>query len=117
VTLLTVVPLLMVVSFLGLAASGTFAVLAVAMVLRRVGEYAFIRPGREMLYDTANTETKYKAKSFNDVPVYRGGDALSAQVQDLLVHKGFSSSSIAVLGAVIAAAWGFTAWRLGRKVR
>ncbi|HXR93453.1 MAG TPA: Npt1/Npt2 family nucleotide transporter [Steroidobacteraceae bacterium] len=117
VTLLTVVPLLMVVSFLGLAASGTFAVLAVAMVLRRVGEYAFIRPGREMLYSVVDTETKYKAKSFNDVPVYRGGDALSAQVQDLLVHKGFSSSSIAVLGAVIAAAWGFTAWRLGRKVK
>ncbi len=117
VTLLTVVPLLMVASFLGLAASGTFAVLAVAMVLRRVGEYAFIRPGREMLYSVVDTETKYKAKSFNDVPVYRGGDALSAQVQDLLVHKGFSSSSIAVLGAVIAAAWGFTAWRLGRKVK
>ena len=117
VTLLTVVPLLMVASFLGLAASGTFAVLAVAMVLRRVGEYAFIRPGREMLYSVVDTETKYKAKSFNDVPVYRGGDALSAQVQELLVHKGFSASSIAVLGAVIAAAWGFTAWRLGRKVR
>ncbi len=117
VTLLTVVPLLMVACFLGLAASGTFAVLAAAMVLRRVGEYAFIRPGREMLYSVVDTETKYKAKSFNDVPVYRGGDALSAQVQDLLVNKGFSSSSIAVLGAAIAAMWAFTAWRVGRRVK
>ncbi len=117
VTLLTVVPFVMVASFLGLAASGTFAVLAVAMVLRRVGEYAFIRPGREMLYSVVDTETKYKAKSFNDVPVYRGGDALSAKVQDVLVGQGVSASSIAVLGAVIAAFWGLTAWRLGRKVK
>jgi AAA family ATP:ADP antiporter len=117
VTLLTVVPVLMVASFLGLAATGTFAVLVVAMVLRRVGEYAFIRPGREMLYSVVDTETKYKAKSFNDVPVYRGGDALSAQLQDWLKHAGVSASSIAMLGAVIAAAWGVTAWRLGRKVK
>src|SRR5215469_8117260 len=102
VTLLTVVPLLMVFSFLGLAVSGTFAVLAVAMVLRRVGEYAFIRPGREMLYSVVDTETKYKAKSFNDVPVYRGGDALSAQLQGLLQHQGMTASAIAVLGAGLA---------------
>ena len=117
VTLLTVVPVLMVASFLGLAATGTFTVLVVAMVLRRVGEYAFIRPGREMLYSVVDTETKYKAKSFNDVPVYRGGDALSAQVQDWLKGAGVSASSIAMLGAVIAALWGITAWRLGRKVK
>jgi AAA family ATP:ADP antiporter len=117
VTLLTVVPLLMVAGFLGLAATGTFAVLAVVMVLRRVGEYAFIRPGREMLYSVVDTETKYKAKSFNDVPVYRGGDALAAQVQGMLRDGGVAASAIAVLGAVIAAVWAFTGWRLGRKVR
>jgi len=117
VTLLTVVPLLMVAGFLGLAASGTFMVLAMTMVLRRVGEYAFIRPGREMLYSVVDTETKYKAKSFNDVPVYRGGDALAAQVQGLLKDGGVHSSTIAVLGAGLAALWAITGWRLGRKVK
>jgi AAA family ATP:ADP antiporter len=87
------------------------------MVLRRVGEYAFIRPGREMLYSVVDTETKYKAKSFNDVPVYRGGDALAAQVQGLLKNSGVSASSIALLGAGIAALWAITGWRLGRKVK
>jgi ATP:ADP antiporter, AAA family len=117
VTLLTVVPLLMVAGFLGLAATGTFAVLATVMVLRRVGEYAFIRPGREMLYSVVDTETKYKAKSFNDVPVYRGGDALAAQAQGWLKDAGSSASHIALLGGGLALLWAFTGWRLGRRVK
>jgi ATP:ADP antiporter, AAA family len=117
VALLTIVPLLMVAGFLGLAISGTFALLVLTMVVRRVGEYAFIRPGREMLYSVVDTETKYKAKSFNDVPVYRGGDALSAQVQGLLKDSGVAASSIALLGAAIAVLWAVTGWRLGRRVK
>jgi ATP:ADP antiporter, AAA family len=117
VTLLTIVPLLMVAGFLSLAAAGTFAVFVAVMIVRRVGEYAAIRPGREMLYSVVDTETKYKAKSFNDVPVYRGGDALAAQLQRVLTSHGVSSAAIALLGAAIAAVWAFTGWRLGRKVK
>lgn len=116
-TLLTVVPALMVAGFLGLAVAGSFAALVVVMIVRRVGEYAFVRPGREMLYSVVDTETKYQAKSFNDVPVYRGGDALAAQLQGLLQHQGFSAPALAGLGAVLAALWGITGWRLGRQVR
>ncbi len=116
-TLLTVVPVLMVAGFLGLAVASSFAMLALVMILRRVGEYAFVRPGREMLYSVVDTETKYKAKSFNDVPVYRGGDALAAQLQGLLQHQGFSPTALAGLGALLAALWGLTGWRLGRRVR
>lgn len=117
VTLLTVVPLLMIGGFLALAAAGTFAVLAGTMILRRVGEYAFIRPGREMLYSIVDTETKYKAKSFNDVVVYRGGDALAAQMQGVLKDAGMAASSIALIGAAIAAVWAVTGWWLGRRVK
>ena len=42
---------------------------------RRVGEYAFVRPAREMLFSRLDNETKYKAKNVIDVPVYRGADA------------------------------------------
>ncbi len=117
VALLTIVPLLMVAGFLGLAISGTFAVLVGTMIVRRVGEYAFIRPGREMLYSVVDTETKYKAKSFNDVPVYRGGDALSAQLQGLLKDSGVAASVIALCGALIAGLWAYAGWRLGRRVK
>jgi AAA family ATP:ADP antiporter len=116
-TLVTFVPLLMIAGFLGLALASSFAVLAFVMIVRRVGEYAFIRPGREMLYSVVDTETKYKAKSFNDVPVYRGGDALAAQLQGLLQHQGMTASAIAVLGAGLAALWALVGWRLGRQVK
>ena len=45
------------------------------MVLRRWGEYAFIRPGREMLFSKVDKESKYKAKNLIDVAVYRFADA------------------------------------------
>lgn len=115
VALLTILPLVMVGGFLGLAAVNTFAVLAVVMVTRRVGEYSFIRPGREMLFSTVDTETKYKAKSLIDVPVYRGGDALSAQVMAALEAGSRSNAAVALLGGVLAALWALNGWWLGRR--
>ncbi len=115
VALLTIVPVIMVGGFLSLAAVNTFAVLAVVFVLRRVGEYAFIRPGREMLFSLVDTETKYKAKNLIDVPVYRGGDALSAQVKTGLEAGGMSLAGVALLGAALASAWALNGWWLGRR--
>lgn len=113
--LLTVVPLLMVFGFFGLALSGTFMVLAIVFVGRRFCEYAFIRPGREMLFAPLDKETKYKAKNLIDVPVYRGADALSAQVNSAIGAAGIGAASVALLGAGVAAAWGLTGWWLGRR--
>src|SRR3990167_10869853 len=48
--LLAGVPLLVCLGFLCLALAPTFAMLAALMIVRRVGEYAFVRPGREMLF-------------------------------------------------------------------
>jgi AAA family ATP:ADP antiporter len=115
IALLTVVPFAMVFGFLALAASGTFAVLAVVFVLRRACEYAFIRPGREMLYAPLDKETKYKAKNVNDVPVYRGADALAAQVNSVLGAAGVGAAAVAMLGAAAAALWGVVGWWLGRR--
>jgi ATP:ADP antiporter, AAA family len=113
--LLTIVPAAMVLGFLVLSASGTFAVLAVVFVLRRAGEYAFVRPGREMLFSRFDNETKYKAKNFVDVPVYRGADWLAGQVQTGLMGAGFAPAMVAMLGAGIAAAWALNGWWLGRR--
>ena len=115
VALLTIVPLVMVGGFLGLAAMNTFALLAVVYVARRVGEYAFIRPGREMCFSLVDTESKYKAKNLIDVPVYRGGDALAAQVKTALEAGGLSNAGVALLGAGLAAAWALNGWWLGRR--
>lgn len=113
--LVTLVPMAMIFGFLALAASGTFAVLAVVFVLRRASEYAFVRPGREMLYSPLDNETRYKAKNVNDVPVYRGADALAAQVNNGLSAAGIAGSAVALLGAVVAAVWGLVGWWLGTR--
>jgi len=113
--LLVVLPLVVMGGFLLLASLGTFVILASVMVLRRWGEYAFIRPGREMLWSRLDTETKYKAKNFIDVTVYRFSDAVVAQVQDALKAGGMNPAQGALLGAAVCAMWALNGWWLGRK--
>ena len=113
--LLTVVPLAMVAGFTMLSVAGTFSVLAIVFIARRAGEYAFIRPGREMLFSRVPTESKYKAKNLIDVPVYRGGDAISAQVKAALEGGGLSAGGVALLGAGLAALWAVNGFWLGRR--
>jgi AAA family ATP:ADP antiporter len=112
--LLTIVPVAMVGGFLLLAAFHVFPVFAAVMITRRFGEYAFVRPGREMLFSRVDTETKYKAKNAIDVPVYRGGDALVAQIDSALSGGGMSAGNLALLGAGAAAAWAVNGYVLGR---
>lgn len=114
-SLLTWVPFAMVIGFLSIAASGTFTVLAIVFVLRRACEYAFIRPGREMLWSPLDKETKYKAKNTIDVPVYRGADAISAQINNAVAASGAGTFGVALLGATVAAVWGLLGAWLGRK--
>jgi ATP:ADP antiporter, AAA family len=113
--LLVSVPLAMLGGFLTLAFISNFWVLAVVMVIRRSGEYALTRPGREILFTSVDTETKYKAKNFIDVVVYRGGDALSAQVRGGLKASDMSSAALALVGAGLAFVWTVVGWWLARR--
>lgn len=115
VVLLAMVPLALVFGFLTLAVWNTFAVLAVIFVARRFGEYAFVRPAREMLFAPLDKETKYKAKNFIDVAVYRGSDAFVAQLQRAIENAGFGPQAIALLGTVTAAVWAVNGLWLGRR--
>lgn len=113
--LLSVVPVAMVAGLLGVAATGTFAVLAVVIVLRRAGEYALVRVGREMLFSRVGAEPRYKAKNLIDVPVYRGADALTAQLQSGLQGAGMAPASVLALGSAVAGLWALCGWWLGRS--
>jgi AAA family ATP:ADP antiporter len=115
VVLLSMVPVVMIFAFSALAVWNTFAVLAVAIVVRRFGEYAFVRPGREMLWSPLDKETKYKAKNFVDLPVYRGADAAVAQLQTGVEGAGFGPQTIAVMGIGAAILWAVNGWWLGRR--
>lgn len=115
VVLLTIIPVAIFFGFLALSIWNTFMLLAVVIVLRRSGEYAFVRPGREMLWTPMSKETKYKAKNFVDVPVYRGADAAVAQLQRAIEGAGFGVQTAALLGALAAVLWAVNGWWLGRR--
>ena len=114
VPLLTIVPIVTAFAFAALAVSNTLAMVVVSIVTRRFGQFAFVRPGREMLWSALDNETKYKAKNFADVPVYRGADALFAQL-DKGIHAVGGAQAVAIVGAVAAAAWAANGWWLGRQ--
>lgn len=112
--LLATVPLVMAFGFLWLALTPTFAVLAVVMVVRRAGEYALARPGREMLFTVVSPEAKYKAKNVIDTAVYRGADAVSGWVKTGIDAFASHPAVVGVAGALLALAWAATGLGLAR---
>jgi AAA family ATP:ADP antiporter len=115
IALLATIPFVMVFGLTVYAAFGTFSVMAGAMVLRRWGEYALIRPGREMLFSKVDKESKYKAKNVCDVAVYRIADASFAQLKKLLDAIGMGGTAQALTAAAIAALWAINGWWLGKR--
>jgi len=114
-SLLVIVPGLVCAGFIGLALAPGFAMLAGLMIVRRIGEYAFIRPGREMLFAPLDAETKYKVKNFIDTVVYRAGDAISGWAKSLLDLLSQGAILAAVIGAICAGLWALTGWYLARQ--
>jgi AAA family ATP:ADP antiporter len=68
-----------------------------------------------MLWTPMTKETKYKAKNFIDVPVYRGADAAVAQLQRAIEGAGLGAQTAALLGALGAILWAVNGWWLGRR--
>jgi AAA family ATP:ADP antiporter len=115
IALLVTIPVVMVFGLTVYGAFGTFSVMAAAMVVRRWGEYALIRPGREMLFSRVDRESKYKAKNVCDVAVYRIADAGFAQIKRLLDGIGMGGAGQAMTAAAVAALWAINGWWLGRR--
>lgn len=115
--LLVAVPLVVVAGFLWIALTPVFAVLAVVIVIRRAGEYALVRPGREMLFTAVPVEDKYKAKNFIDTAVYRGADAVSGWAKALIDLLAQHPAVAALIGAAVSLVWAGTGWSLARALR
>lgn len=112
---LAVIPLLLVAGFLVLAVIPALWVVVVVQVLRRAGNYAVMRPGREMLYVVLSKEEKYKAKNFIDTVIYRGGDAVSAWVYAGMKAIGLSAAGISLAAVPLACAWVWISFNLGNR--
>ncbi len=112
---LAIIPVLLAIGFTLLSVSPMLTVLLAVQVIRRAGNYAIMRPAREMLYVVLSREEKYKAKNVIDTVVYRGGDAVSAWVYAGMRSIGISVSGIAFIAAPLALIWAWIAFGLGRQ--
>ncbi|MES9828990.1 MAG: MFS transporter [Candidatus Thiodiazotropha sp.] len=112
---LALIPLLLAFGFVLLGFYPTLPILIAVQIIRRAGNYAIMRPAREMLYVVLSRGEKYKAKNFIDTVVYRGGDAVSSWAYAGLKSVGFTLSSIAWIAVPISLFWAWIAYRLGRR--
>ena len=112
---LALVPIALGFGFLALGVMPTLSVLVVVQVLRRAGNYALMRPAREMLYIVVDKEEKYKAKNFIDTVVYRGGDTVSAWTFAGMKALGLGMAGIAFTAVPLAAIWAWVSFKLGKS--
>lgn len=112
---LALIPLFLAAGFLALGMAPVLSLLLVLQVARRAGNYAIMRPAREMLYVVLDKEEKYKAKSFIDTVVYRGGDAISAWVYAGLKGVGFGLTALALMAVPLTVFWAWISFRLGKR--
>ena len=112
---LMIIPLVLSLGFLALGFSPILPVLIIVQVLRRAGNYAIMKPAREMLYVLLGKEEKYKAKNFIDTTIYRGGDAVSAWFFGGLRAVGLGLAGIAFIGVPLALIWAWVSFKLGNE--
>jgi AAA family ATP:ADP antiporter len=103
--------------FAVLAALPGLTVLIVFQVLRRAANYALARPARETLFTTVDNDVRYKAKSFIDTFIYRGGDALGAGTVEALGVAGLGLGPLAAIAVPTAGVWTWLGLYLGRRQR
>ena len=112
---LAFLPALTMIGFGALGAMPVFATLAVFIVLRRSGNFALTNPAMEVLFTVVSREDKYKAKSFIETFVYRGGDQIAAWTYAGLAALGLGLTGIAFAAVPMAAVWLMLGLWLGRR--
>ena len=112
---LILVPLLSALGFFMLGLSPSLSVLVIFQVSRRAGNYAIMRPARETLFTILGLAEKYKAKSFLDTFVYRGGDAMASALFGIFSGIGVSLSALAFAAVPLSLLWGIVGRYLGLR--
>ncbi|MFH8136292.1 NTP/NDP exchange transporter [Pantoea osteomyelitidis] len=112
---LCALPLISILGFSMLAVYPALSVLVAAQVARRVSNFAFARPTREVLFTSSSREDRYKAKNFIDTVIYRGGDQAAGWGYASLTGLGLSISQLAVIAIPLSLVWFFISVWLGRR--
>jgi len=115
---LALIPVLMVLGWLVVAISPILLFLIGLQIIRRAGNYAITKPGREMLFTLVDNEARYKVKPVIDIVVYRGGDMLTAWFYTFLTATlGLGLSGVSIIAAAVASLWTLTGLYLGKRYK
>ena len=102
---MALLPLTMVLGFVGLALLGSLAALIVLDAAFKAVQRGVMRPARETLFTTVARSDRYKAKAFIDTFIYRGGDAIGAQTEGMLARLGMGLVGVAFFAVPLAILW------------
>lgn len=113
---LALVPVILVFGWIAVAIAPGLALLIGLQIVRRAGNYAITRPGREMLFTSVPRETRFKTKPVIDIVVYRGGDVIAGWAYTGLAQGiGLGLGAIAMVAALLAMIWTLVAIFLGTR--
>jgi AAA family ATP:ADP antiporter len=115
VAALAFLPVVSMIGFAGLATVPTFTAVALFVIVRRAGNFAFTNPSMEALFTVVAREDKYKAKNFIETFVYRIGDQAGAWIFAGLVAIGIGHPTIAWIAVPISGIWLILAVWLARR--
>ncbi|HEX4967111.1 MAG TPA: MFS transporter [Nitrospiraceae bacterium] len=112
---LVVLPIASAIGFGIIAVMPLLTVFIMFTIVRRVGEYAFAKPAREVLFTVVSREEKYKAKNFIDTAVSRGGDAATGWIVNGVKALSVTAGQMAWALVPLALLWGWVGWFLARQ--
>jgi AAA family ATP:ADP antiporter len=112
---LAMLPVVMAAGFVGLAVAPVLTVVIVFDIVRRATHFAFDRPARENLFTVVARDEKYKAKSFIDTVVYRGGDTASGWLWTGLSAAGLGIAGTSLVAVPLALLWLWGSRSLARR--
>jgi AAA family ATP:ADP antiporter len=114
---LAVLPLAYIAGISALAISPSIVVLAIISVTGRAAEYGICNPAREVLFTAVEREERYKAKSFIDTVVRRGGDSVVGGIYGWMRGPKLEvpMSTMSWIVVPIAMGWTLLALFIGRE--
>ncbi len=114
---LAILPLITLAGFSALMAFPTLLVFVIFQVTRRISNFTFARPGREILFTRIQREGRYKSKNFIDTVAYRFGDQVGSWSYAGLMNIGNSGSLLAYIAIPLSLVWLLLSLWLGRQSR
>ena len=109
-------PLVFVIGFAALALSPVLLVVAGFQAVQRATNFGVANLARESLWTVVSREEKFKAKNIVDGTVFRGADAINAQIFNLFSKVlALSVPVIAIISGAVAIGWVLLSLALGRQ--